>query len=87
MVVEVLSESTAERDHGRKRWAYQTLPSLEHYVLIDQKKPVVEVASRDDDGSWRSVIHRGLDGHMRLDTLGVEIGLEEFFARVSFAAG
>jgi Uma2 family endonuclease len=36
VIVEVLSENTAERDHGRKRWAYQTIPSLRHYVLVDQ---------------------------------------------------
>jgi Uma2 family endonuclease len=45
VVVEVLSESTAARDHGPKRWAYQTIPSLQHFVLIDQTSRVVEVAS------------------------------------------
>jgi Uma2 family endonuclease len=85
VVVEVLSESTAARDHGPKRWAYQTIPSLKHYVVVDQGKPVVEVALRNDDGSWRSVIHRELDARLRLDALGVEIGLEEVFARVTFA--
>jgi Uma2 family endonuclease len=83
-VVEVLSGSTAARDHGPKRWAYQMIPSLEHYVLVDQGKPVVEVASRSADGSWRSTIHRGLDGQLRLDALG--IGLEEVLARVTFAS-
>jgi Uma2 family endonuclease len=86
VVVEVLSESTAERDHGRKRWAYQTIPSLHHYVLVDQDEPVAEVASRADDGSWRSVIHRGLSASLRLDALGVEVGLAEIFARVAFAS-
>ena len=85
VVVEVLSESTAERDHGRKRWAYQTIPSLRHYLLIDQNEPAAEVASRDDDGSWRSVVHRGLDDRVQLEALGVEIGLDEIFARVTFA--
>jgi Uma2 family endonuclease len=84
VVVEVLSESTAERDHGRKRWAYQTIPSLRHYVLIDQNEPAVEVASRSDDGSWRSLLHRGLDARLRLDALGVDLGLDEIFARVTF---
>ncbi len=85
VVVEVLSASTAERDRGPKRSAYQTIPSLQHYVLIDQIEPVAEVASRADDGSWRSVLHRGLDARLRLDALGVELGLDEIFARVTFA--
>ncbi len=86
VVVEVLSASTAERDHGRKRWAYQTIPSLQHYVLIDQNEAGAEVASRNDDGSWRSLIHRGLDARLRLDALGVELGLDEIFARVTLTA-
>jgi Uma2 family endonuclease len=86
LVVEVLSQSTASRDHGRKRWAYQTIASLEHYLLIDQSQPVVEVASRAADGSWRSVIHRGLEGRAQLPALGIEIGLDEIFARVTFTS-
>jgi Uma2 family endonuclease len=85
VVVEVLSPSTAERDQGRKRWAYWSISSLRHYVLIDQDQPIVETSSPDAGGSWRSVIHRGLDARLRLDVLGVEIGLDEVFARVAFA--
>jgi Uma2 family endonuclease len=86
VVVEVLSDSTAARDHGPKRWAYQTIASLSHLVLIDQFKPVVEVSTRSDDGSWRSVIQRGLEGRAQLTALGIEIGLDEIFARVDFAS-
>jgi Uma2 family endonuclease len=86
VVAEVLSESTAERDHGRKRWAYQTIPSLRHYLLIDQNEAGVEVASRADDGSWRSLIHRGLEARLQMEALGVELGLDEIFARVTFAS-
>ena len=86
VVVEVLSESTAARDHGPKRWAYQTMASLSHLVLIDQSRPVVEVSTRADDGSWRSVIQRGLEGQAQLTALGIEIGLDEIFARVAFAS-
>ena len=84
VVVEVLSASTAGRDHGPKRWAYQRIPSLRHYVLIAQDEPAVEVASREADGTWRSVLLRGLEGALRLEALGVEIGLDEVFGRVSF---
>jgi hypothetical protein len=44
---------------------------------------VVEVATRDRDGSLRSVIQRGLEGHAQLTALGVELDLEEIFARVA----
>jgi len=84
VIVEVLSESTAERDHGRKRWAYQTIPSLRHYVLVDQDEGGVEVTSPNADGTWRSVILRDLGDRLQLTALEMEIGLEEVFARVAF---
>ena len=86
IVVEVLSDSTADRDHGPKRWAYQTIASLGHYVLVAQDKPTVEVASRDPDGTWRSVIHRDLSARLRLEALQLDIGLDEVFARVALAS-
>jgi Uma2 family endonuclease len=84
VIFEVLSESTAERDHGRKRWAYQTIPSLRHYVLVDQDAGGVEVTSPNADGTWQSVILRDLSNRLELSALKVEIGLEEVFARVAF---
>jgi Uma2 family endonuclease len=84
VIVEVLSESTAERDHGRKRWAYQTIPSLRHYVLVDQDEGGVEVTSPNADGTWQSVILRDLSDRLELTALQAEIGLEEVFARVAF---
>jgi Uma2 family endonuclease len=84
VIVEVLSESTAERDHGRKRWAYQTIPSLRHYVLVDQDEGGVEVTSPNADGTWRSVILRDLSDRLELMALKVEVGLEAVFARVAF---
>ena len=71
-------------DHGRKRWAYQTIPSLRHYVLVDQDEGGVEVTSPNEDGTWQSVILRDLDDRLQLTALKVAIGLEEVFTRVAF---
>jgi Uma2 family endonuclease len=74
VVVEVMSDRT-------KRWAYATIPSLEHYVLIAQDRAEAEVASRDGD-VCRSVILRDLTASLKLDALGLEVGLAEVFAGV-----
>ena len=87
VAVEVLPEATAAPGRGVNRWGYQAISSLQHYVLIDQDTPILEVASRADDGSWRSIVHRGLKARLRLEALGVEFGLDEIFARVTFASG
>ena len=47
---------------------------------------MVEVClAQTDDGSWRSVIHRGLDARLRLDVMSVEIGLDEVVTRSPLA--
>jgi Uma2 family endonuclease len=84
VVVEVLSPSTEKQDHTHKRWAYQTVPSLRHYVLIGQDEPVFEVASWQDDGTWRSVIHRDLDARIVLAAISLELPAREIFSRVTF---
>lgn len=52
VIVEVLSPSTEAYDRGDKFAQYRTLPSLMHYVLAAQDKPLVEVFTRLEDGSW-----------------------------------
>jgi Uma2 family endonuclease len=84
VVVEVLSPNTAERDDSFKRWAYGTIPSLKHYVLIAQNRAEAEVSTADGE-AWRSVVLRDPSMSLRLDALGLEIPLAEVFADVSFA--
>jgi Uma2 family endonuclease len=45
VVIEVLADSTAARGRGSNRWAYGTIPSLRHYVLVAQDRPEAEVAT------------------------------------------
>jgi Uma2 family endonuclease len=80
----VLSPSTERQDHTHKRWAYQTVPTLRHYVLIGQDEPVIEVASWQEDGTWRSVIHRDLDARIALPATSLELPAREIFGRVIF---
>lgn len=84
VVAEVLSDSTAARDHGTKRWAYGTIPGLRHYVLIAQDRIGAEVASAEGD-TWRSVHLLDPAASLRLDALGLEIPLAEVFAGVDLA--
>jgi Uma2 family endonuclease len=51
VIVEVLSDSTEAFDRGRKFRAYQTIESLQHYVLVSQHERLVEVMTRQA-GAW-----------------------------------
>ena len=52
LIVEVLSESTAQTDRREKRAAYQRLPGLHAYWIISQDEQRAELHLLDADGSW-----------------------------------
>lgn len=52
LVIEVLSDSTEAFDRGDKFADYQTLESLEEYVLINTRHQRVECFRRSADGLW-----------------------------------
>ncbi len=52
LIVEVLSDSTAGHDRGRKFKLCRTLDSLREYALIDPGLRTVDVFRRDAEGRW-----------------------------------
>jgi Uma2 family endonuclease len=55
LVVEVLSESTAAFDRGRKFEHYRLVESLTHYLLVDATRPQADLFCRNAQGLW--VLH------------------------------
>ena len=53
MIVEVLSPSSAGDDDGDKRRDFQSLASLQAYVLAAQDARWVKVYRRTERGEWR----------------------------------
>lgn len=51
IVVEILSDSTAEYDRGEKFKLYQKIPSIRYYILIDSRQMALELYSRTDNKS------------------------------------
>lgn len=52
LVVEVLSDSTAAYDRGRKFELYRELETLTHYLLVEQDRPHAELFIRRPAGQW-----------------------------------
>ncbi len=75
---EVLSPATEDYDRGAKFEAYKQLPSLRHYVLVSQAERRLEVWSRDEAGTWSSVVARDRDV-TRLDALGASLDVREIY--------
>jgi Uma2 family endonuclease len=85
VLFEILSESSEARDRGEKRREYQRLPSLAHYVLIDQAVARVEVYTRSE-GRWLFQEIEGLDATLPLDAIGVTLPLAELYDGVDLPA-
>jgi Uma2 family endonuclease len=79
LVVEVLSPNTQRYDRGDKRLAYQSLPSLQEYVLVAQDEPSIEIFRRTKAG-WTSTTYTGIDTLIKLRCIELEILLTRLYA-------
>ena len=79
IIVEVLSKSTRRTDQTLKRSAYQKLPSLEEYVLIEQDFVDVEICRRSN--GWRSE-HYYLGDEVYFAAIDLRLPVEAIYARV-----
>lgn len=68
MIAEILSPSTAATEKREKLINYKFIPSLREYLIIHQKKKLVELHRRDATGAWSTAEYS--DGeYFSLDSL------------------
>ncbi len=79
VIVEVLSDGTRQYDRGEKLNRYQTIPTLQHVVLIEQDGFDVEVWSRTDAG-WKRTVAVEPDQLVKLPAIGVELSVADLYA-------
>ena len=79
LIVEVLSSSTQRKDRTIKRLAYQSLASLQEYVLIEQDFVAVEVSRRS--ANWDSH-HYFLGDEVYFQSLDFKLPVIEMYRRV-----
>jgi Uma2 family endonuclease len=80
VVVEVLSPSTAAIDHGCKLSGYFSLPSVQHYLILDPER---RVAFHHKRGGGEAIETRVLTGGVaRLDPPGFAVAVEALFPPV-----
>lgn len=83
LVGEVTSPSSIDRDRGEKRRYYQSIASLQIYLVIDQHRVWVELYERQDVG-WRRREYRDLEATVPLKILDCDLPLAEIYAGISF---
>lgn len=82
IVIEILSPSSESYDRGEKFEVYRQIPSLQEYVLVSQKKALIESFYRNDAGRWELSSENQLTSVMHLRSAEVEISLSEVYRGV-----
>ena len=81
LVIEILSPSTQATDKREKRINYQTIESLQEYVLVSQDEIKVEVYRRDDNGNWTvEILSR--DDDLSLNSVGLTLTMADIYEDV-----
>jgi len=77
VIFEILSEGTARIDRTTKLVEYQSLPSVQRYVLLEQDQAVVTVVTRVSNG-W-GIEMMDTNSTLSMPEIGVEITVTEFY--------
>jgi len=83
VIMEILSDSTERFDRGDKFAYYQTIPTLQEYILISQKEYRVEQYTRNGD-DWLYRSHRGADQILKMESVNCDLPLSEIYWDIKF---
>ncbi|MEM6430656.1 MAG: Uma2 family endonuclease [Deinococcota bacterium] len=81
ILVEVLSRSTKDIDLREKLVAYQSLPSVQLYLIVDSERLAIKEYYRDADGVWQYQELTG-SGDINLPCLGGTLSLQQIYRNI-----
>lgn len=84
LIIEVLSNSTASFDRAEKFLSYQTLDSLDEYILVSQETALVEQYIKRDDGNWIYKSTIGLEKEVEFPSIKTGLKMKEIYDLVEF---
>ena len=84
VLFEILSNSTKRHDMYDKLEQYRSLPNVQNYVLIDQKRVLVRNYQRLENGKWLVSLYSNLEDELDLPVVGAKLGLAQIYNRVRF---
>jgi Uma2 family endonuclease len=84
LIVEVISPSTEQIDRREKLRAYQQMPGVHEYVIVEQEKIAVEIHRRQPDGRWITYFFSRNDEEFTLESVDLTLKLTEVYRRVDF---
>jgi Uma2 family endonuclease len=83
LIVEVLSPGTADKDRTDKFTDYQSISTLQEYLLISSEKISVECYRRGEGRMWLYYPYISGDS-IELESLGISVAIEQLYIGIDF---
>ena len=84
IIIEVLSKSAQDYDHGDKFSAYRTIDTFQEYVLVNQYKQQVEHYVKTAEKRWSFREYNAIEQQLFLEKAPFEISLADLYNEVDF---
>ena len=84
LIIEILSDSTEAFDRGDKFNDYQTLDSLQEYVLVNSKQQRIETYQRDTQNRWLYQSYTPINPTMQLASIHLTLDFFAIYEDVEF---
>ncbi len=84
LITEVLSQSTQNYDQGDKFTYYRSIPEMEEYILISQKRHHIMQYTKTEEGKWLLSEYETEDSAIKLASVDLELDLSEIYTGVDF---
>ena len=83
LLAEVVSPGSDNRDRAEKWDLYRRLPSLQHYLMIDRDRAVIDVMDRAGERDWQGMRRIvGLEAAVDLAGLGLTLPMRAIYRDV-----
>ncbi len=82
LIIEVLSESTREKDRTSKFSWYRTIPSFKEYLLIDADKIWIDSFYKEANDFWRFASASKLSDSIYLHSLQISLSVNDIYNKV-----
>jgi Uma2 family endonuclease len=86
LIVEVVSPSTEAYDRGRKIEQYQSIDSLNQYLLVASERIHAHLFTRQPGGQWLLTSANSIEDTMDLESVGCRITLRDSYDKVEFSS-
>ena len=83
LVVEVTSPSSIDHDRVVKRDFYQSVESIQAYLIVDQHRMLVELYTRSETG-WHLQTFTEPEAEIPLEALACSLPLRDIYRRIEF---